>query len=48
MTEAPVIDISSTFIRNSISAGKDVRFYLPGKVWEEVDAMGFYREREKK
>ena len=27
--EAPLIDISSTFIRQSFKAGKDVRFFLP-------------------
>lgn len=27
--EAPLIEISSTFIRDSLQAGKDVRFFLP-------------------
>ena len=28
-TEAPLIEISSTFIRQSVAAGKDIRFFLP-------------------
>ena len=43
LTEAPVIDISSTFIRNAIKAKKNVRFFLPEKVWEEIDGMNYYR-----
>jgi nicotinate-nucleotide adenylyltransferase len=47
MTHAPVIDISSTFIRNAIAEGKDVRYFLPAKVWEEIDVMNFYRRSER-
>ena len=44
ITEAPLMDISSTFIRNAIKDKKDVRFFLPEKVWEEIDTMNFYRK----
>ena len=30
--EAPLIEISSTFIRNAYKTGKDVRFFLPERV----------------
>jgi nicotinate-nucleotide adenylyltransferase len=40
--DAPVIEISSTFIRNSIKEGKNVRPLLPGKVWEYVEHNLFY------
>ena len=43
ITAAPVIEISSTFIRQSIRDGKNMRFFLPGKVWDEIDTMNFYR-----
>ena len=42
MTEAPVIDISSTFIREAIRNKKDVRYFLPCGVWEEIELMHFY------
>lgn len=41
-TEAPLIEISSTFIRNSIKEKKDVRHFLPSKVWEYIKEMHFY------
>ena len=34
LTDAPVFDISSTFIREAISQGKDVRFFLPAGVYD--------------
>ncbi|MES2486949.1 MAG: nicotinate (nicotinamide) nucleotide adenylyltransferase [Bacteroidota bacterium] len=40
--EAPVIEISSTFIRNSIKEGKNVRPLLPEKVWQYVQHNLFY------
>ena len=43
-TEAPVMDISSTFIRNAIKGKKDMRFFLHSKVWEEIDSMNYYKK----
>jgi nicotinate-nucleotide adenylyltransferase len=43
ITDAPLMEISSTFIRNAIKEGKDVKHLLPPKVWEYVDKMGFYK-----
>ena len=34
--DAPVIDISSTFIRRSISEGRDVSFFLPNGVYKYI------------
>lgn len=42
--EAPMMDISSTFIRDSVKAGKNMKFFLPGNVWETVDQMNYYRK----
>lgn len=44
LTNAPMMDISSTFIRKAIKEKRDVRFFLPHKVWEEIEASGFYRK----
>lgn len=41
--EAPVMEISSTFIRNAIKEGKDVSSMFPPKVWDYIDRMNFYR-----
>jgi len=41
---APVIELSSTFIRESIKSKKNIRPLLPEKVWEYVDHNNFYRK----
>lgn len=41
---APQIEISSTFIRESIRKGKDVRYFLHSKVWNYVEEMNFYKK----
>lgn len=43
-TEAPQMEVSSSFIRKSLREGKDVRFLLPESVWNYVDEMNFYRK----
>ncbi len=40
---APVMEISATFIRKSIKEGKNVRPLLPEKAWEYIDLMNFYK-----
>lgn len=41
--EAPIMEISSTLIRNSIKAGKNIKPLLPEHVWAYLDEMNFYR-----
>lgn len=43
LTQAPVMDISSTFIRKAIKEKRDVRFFMPEKVWQEIDEMNYYK-----
>jgi len=40
---APIIELSSTFIRKSIKKGKNIRPMLPEKVWKYLDEMNFYK-----
>lgn len=41
--DAPVMELSATFIRKAIAEGKDIRPMLPAPVWEYIDEMNFYR-----
>lgn len=40
---APIMELSSTFIRKEIKAGRNVRPMLPDKVWYYIDEMNFYK-----
>ncbi len=42
LVHAPQMEISSSFIRQSIKEGKDVRFFVPPQVWEYMQEMHFY------
>ena len=44
MTEAPLMDISSTMIRQAIKNKKDVSFFVPQAVWQYLDEMSFYKK----
>lgn len=41
---APIMEISASFIRDSIKGGKNIKAFLPTKVWEYIDEMNFYRK----
>tara|TARA_R110002051_G_scaffold180913_3_gene250359 strand:- start:13450 stop:14034 length:585 start_codon:yes stop_codon:yes gene_type:complete len=40
---APIMEISSTFIRKEHKKGKNIRPLLPPEVWDYIDEMNFYR-----
>ena len=42
--DAPIVEISSTFIRENIKNRKNIRPLLPEKVWEYVDHNNFYKK----
>ena len=44
LVNAPIIEISSTMIRENIKAGKNVKYLLPPKVEQYIDEMNFYRK----
>jgi len=40
---APIVEISSTFIRKGIKGKKNMKPLLPDPVWKYMDEMNFYR-----
>jgi len=43
LVDAPIMEISSTFIRKAIANKKNIQPLLPGKVWQYIDEMNFYK-----
>jgi nicotinate-nucleotide adenylyltransferase len=41
--DAPLMEISGTFIRDGIKKGKDMSYFLPLPVWKYITEMHFYR-----
>ncbi|WP_437919391.1 nicotinate (nicotinamide) nucleotide adenylyltransferase [Sphingobacterium sp. LRF_L2] len=42
LTDSPVMELSSTFLRSAIKAKKNIRFYTPDSVLEFIDKKGLY------
>ena len=42
--KAPIVEISSTLIRNGIKDKKNIRPLLSNKVWQYIDEMNFYKK----
>ena len=40
----PLLDISSTYIRNSIKDGKSVRYLVPESIYHYLSEMNFYKK----
>jgi nicotinate-nucleotide adenylyltransferase len=40
---APLLELSATHIRKSISEGKSIRYLVPEKVKEEIERNGYYK-----
>lgn len=45
--DAPVLDISSTFIRNAIAKGRDMSFFVPPSVYKYITDNKLYHPKEK-
>ena len=41
--DAPLLQISATYIRQTIKRGKSVRYLVPEKVLEEIERNGYYK-----
>lgn len=44
IVDAPMLDISATFIRNAIKSGKSVRYLVPDEVFEYLENSVLYRK----
>ena len=44
LVNAPLMEISASFIRQAIAEGKDIRYFLPSKAYQYLDEMNFYRK----
>ncbi len=44
LVDAPLIEISSSFIRSAIRVKKDIKYFLPKKVYEHIVEMHFYEK----
>lgn len=42
--DTPLLEISATFIRRSIEAGKDIRYFLHPEVWKIIEEQKLYRK----
>lgn len=42
--DAPIVEVSSTMIRNAIKEEKNCKPLLPFKVWKYIDEMNFYKK----
>lgn len=42
-TESPVMELSSTFLRQAIKEKKDIKYYTPDKVIDFIDKKGLYQ-----
>ena len=40
----PQMEISASFIRNSIKQGKDISYLMTEKAWKYTDEMNFYKK----
>lgn len=41
---APLMEISGTFIRNTIKAGKNISHFVPAPVWKYIQEMHYYEK----
>ncbi|MES2395117.1 MAG: nicotinic acid mononucleotide adenylyltransferase, partial [Bacteroidota bacterium] len=44
LINAPLMEISSTAIRQAIKEKKDMRYFMPEAVWQYIKEMHFYEK----
>jgi nicotinate-nucleotide adenylyltransferase len=45
---APLLEISATYIRDLIKAGKSIKYLVPQAVEEEITSYSFFKKHQKK
>ena len=43
LVDAPIVELSASFIRKAIANHKDIRAFVPSSVWEYIDQMNLYK-----
>lgn len=43
ITDTPLMEFSSTFIRNAVKEGKNIRYFVPDSVMSFIENKGLYR-----
>ena len=44
LLDAPLLQISASFVRKSIKEGKSIQYLVPDVVYREIQASGMYRK----
>jgi len=44
LIDAPLMEISATFIRNAVKEKKDIRYFMPERAWTYLKEMHFYEK----
>lgn len=44
IVQAPLLQLSATYVRNCIGEGKSIRYMVPDVVMEEIEKGGYYRK----
>ncbi len=42
--EFPLLDISSTFLRDELKTGRSIQYFVPENVWEYIDKYNLYKK----
>lgn len=44
MVNAPIINISASYVRELLRKGQSVRYFVPDRVYEEIEKKHLYKQ----